>query len=96
MTIAWSRRKFMVASAVGVGASPLVAQLSNLVPETKALPGAGASVAPKAGTPAVQKPAGGHDRSKCRGCQVCKIMYSNCMALNNRICWCETPAEEAS
>ena len=79
----WSRRKFMIASAVGVGAPPLLAELSNLVPEARA------DVVPKAHTPAVLKPAVGYDRSKCAGCQVCKIMYSNCMTLNNRHCWLE-------
>lgn len=91
--MSWSRRKFMVASAVGVGAPPLLAELSNLVPEARAV------VVSEADPPGVPNPAAEHnrhDRSKCRGCQVCKIMYSNCMTLNNRVCWCETAAGETS
>jgi len=25
----------------------------------------------------------------CKGCRVCMIFYSNCLAVNNRLCWCE-------
>jgi hypothetical protein len=29
------------------------------------------------------------ENPKCRGCQVCTIFFSNCLAVNNRLCWCE-------
>ena len=84
--MSWSRRKFMIAGAVGVGAPPLLAELSNMLPEARA------DVVPKAIASSVPEPAAEHnrdDRAKCRGCQVCKIMYSNCMTLNDRHCWLE-------
>jgi hypothetical protein len=88
--MSWSRRKFMIAGAVGVGAQPLLAELSNLVPEARA------AVVPEAVAPSASKPAAGFDRSKCAGCQVCKIMYSNCMTLNKRVCWLENSEEKTS
>ena len=88
--MAWSRRKFMIASAVGVGAQPLLAELSGLVAETRA------AVVPEAVVPSPPKTAGGFDRAKCAGCQVCKIMYSNCMTLNKRVCWLESSEEKTS
>jgi hypothetical protein len=86
----WSRRKFMVASAIGVGAPPLLAELANLIPEARA------AVVPEAVASSAAKPAGEFDRTKCAGCQVCKIMYSNCMTLNNRHCWLENSEETTS
>jgi hypothetical protein len=88
MAIGWSRRKFMIASAVGVGAQPLLAQVSKLVPEARGIPEAKAAEVPK--------PDRKFDDSKCKGCHVCRIMYSNSMALNNRICWLEAAGEKVS
>lgn len=73
-----SRRKFMLVSAVGV-AVPLLTDLSGLVPNAKAVEEA---------TPA-KRDSDEHTNPKCRGCQVCTIFYSNCLTLNNRLCWCE-------
>ena len=86
----WSRRRFVIASAVGIGATPLLAELSKVVPEARA------AVVHEAAAPSAAKLAGEFDRSKCAGCQVCKIMYSNCMTLNNRHCWLESSEEKAS
>jgi len=33
---------------------------------------------------------------ECKGCQVCRIYYSNCLALNNRLCWCQPVGPDLS
>ena len=80
-----TRRKFMLVSAAAV-AVPLLTDLSGLIPED--------------GTAAEAKEAkksnADFDNSKCNGCQVCTIYFSNCLALNNRICWCENAGSDQS
>ncbi len=80
-----SRRKFMLLSAAGVTV-PLLTDLSGLVPKAK-----GSEEA---------KPAGKHNEGytdpRCSGCRVCTIFYSNCLTLNNRLCWCETAKIDGS
>jgi hypothetical protein len=75
----WTRRKFMLASAAGIAVAPLWANLSEPDPEAKADEQA------KAGN----KEDAVYDNPQCERCQVCTIFYSNCLALNNRICWRE-------
>lgn len=76
----WTRRKFIVAGAVGVVAAPLLTTLPGFVSEAKAV---------EAAKPAV-KAAPDFDRSKCMGCQACTILFSSSLAMNDRVCWCET------
>jgi hypothetical protein len=80
----WTRRKFMFVSAAGVVATPLLTNLSDMVPEARAA---------KEVNPAKKENAG-YDNPKCKGCQMCTIFYSNCLTLNNRVCWCELAREE--
>ena len=77
----WTRRKFMLVSSMAV-AAPMLTNLSDLVPEAKAAEEV--KTAKKENTI--------YDDTKCEGCQVCRIFFSNCRELNNRVCWCE-PAE---
>jgi hypothetical protein len=79
-SLKWTRRKFIFVSAAGVAAVPLLTDLSGLLPEAEA-----AEVV-KTG----KKENTGYDNPKCKGCQMCTIFYSNCLTLNNRVCWCET------
>jgi hypothetical protein len=81
----WTRRKFMLISAMGV-AAPLLTNLSDLAPEAKA------AEEPK---PA-KKDNADYTDPKCKGCQVCTIFFSNCLAVNNRLCWCEPARSERS
>jgi hypothetical protein len=74
-----SRRQFMLLSAAGVAVS-LLTDLLGLVPKAK-----GSEEAKPA-----RKDNADRADPKCRGCQVCTIFYSNCLTLNNRLCWCET------
>ena len=74
----WTRRKFILLSAVGV-AAPLLTNLSGLVPESKA--NKEAKAAKKGHTDYVNP--------KCKGCQVCTIFFSVCLTLNHQLCWCE-------
>jgi hypothetical protein len=80
----WTRRKFMLVSAAGVVAAPLLTNLSDLAPEAKA-----AEEVKRA-----KRNDAGEDNPKCKGCQMCTIFYSNCLALNNRVCWCDPAREE--
>jgi hypothetical protein len=80
----WTRRKFILVSAAGVAVAPLLTNLSGPVP------GAKAAEEPKT----VKKENIDWDDLKCRGCQMCTIFYSNCLAVNNRVCWCEPAREE--
>jgi len=80
-----TRRKFMLASAVVV-AAPLLTNLSGLVPDADAAEEAKAANIDKTG----------YTNSKCKGCQMCTIFYSNCLTLNNRVCWCEPARAESA
>ena len=72
----------MFISAAGVAAAPLLTRLPDLVPVAVATE--------------MPKPAVDHGNIKCRGCQLCTIFYSNCLALNDRVCWRDaSPAETA-
>jgi hypothetical protein len=82
----WSRRKFMLVSAAGVVAAPLLTNLSDLVPEGKAAEE----------VKATEKENTDYDNPRCRGCQMCTIFYSNCLTLNNRVCWCEPAGEQVA
>lgn len=77
--INWTRRKFILISAAGVVAAPVLAKLPDLALETKA--------AEEVKTTRQKNPV--YDNPKCKGCQMCTIFYSNCLTLNNRVCWCE-------
>lgn len=74
----------MLVSAAGVVAAPLLTNLSDLAPEAKAAE----EVKP------AKRDDAGEDNPKCKGCQMCTIFYSNCLALNNRVCWCDPAREE--
>ena len=80
-----TRRKFMLVSAAAV-AAPMLTDLSGLVPE------AGSAEEPKE----AKKGDVDFNNSKCNGCQICTIYFSNCLALNNRICWRETADSDRS
>jgi hypothetical protein len=80
----WTRRKFMLVSAAGVVAAPLLTNITDLVPKAKA---AGEVKTAK-------KDNAVYDNPKCKGCQMCTIFYSNCLTLNNRVCWCEPARAE--
>jgi len=71
----------MLVSAAGVAVAPL---LTNLPPDAKT------AEEVKAG----KKEHTDCDKPKCKGCQVCTILFSNCLILNNRVCWCEQAREE--
>ena len=75
----------MLVSAAAVTA-PLLTNLSDLVPEAK--PVEGAKKSKKIDTDYINP--------KCEGCQVCAIFFSDCLTLNNRVCWCETAGPERS
>ena len=75
----FTRRKFMLISAVAV-AAPMLTDLSGLVPEAK----------PAEEAKEAKKDNIDYDDAKCKGCQVCTIFFSNCLLLNNRVCWCES------
>jgi hypothetical protein len=77
-----TRRRFMLVSAAGV-AAPLLTSLADLAPE------AGAAEEPKA----AKEDNADYSNPECNGCQVCTIFYSNCLAVNNRLCWCEAAGE---
>jgi hypothetical protein len=77
-----TRRRFMLVSAAVV-ATPLLPNLLVLVPEAKA------AEEPKA----AKKDNADYTNPKCSGCQMCTIFYSNCLAINNRLCWCEAAGE---
>ncbi len=77
----WTRRKFIMTGAAGIVATPLLATLPNLIiPKAEAV----GSFKP------AEKASPDFDHSKCKGCQACTILFSDCLALNNRVCWCET------
>jgi hypothetical protein len=76
----WTRRRFMIISAAGIVALPLLGNLTDPMPEANA----------SEGQDAVRETDGVNNNPKCKGCQVCTIFYSNCLVLNNRVCWCET------
>jgi hypothetical protein len=80
----WTRRKFMLVSTAGIAAASLLTNLSKLAPEAEAA----VEVKP------AKKENTDYDNPKCKGCQMCMIFYSNCLALNNRVCWCESAREE--
>ena len=73
-----TRRRFMLVSAAGV-AAPLLINLSVLVPEAKAAEEAKAD----------KKYNTDYTNPKCKGCRMCTIFFSNCLAVNDRVCWCE-------
>jgi hypothetical protein len=75
-----TRRELISVSSAAI-ASTLLLNLAGKKPEAKA-----------AETKEAAKNDINYANPKCKGCQVCKIYYSNCLALNNRLCWCE-PAE---
>ena len=82
----WTRRKFILISAAGVAVAPLLTNLPDLVPEAKA-----------AEEPKIAKKENiDCDNPKCRGCQMCTIFFSNCLAVNNRVCWCEPARSDRS
>ena len=66
----------MVVAALGA-AAPLLADMPGPAPEARA---AGKTIAAK-------DQDSGYVNPKCKGCRMCTIFYSNCLALNNRICW---------
>jgi hypothetical protein len=74
----------MLVSAAGVAGAPLLTNLPHLTPDAKAA----------AEVKAANKENADCDNPKCKGCQVCTILFSNCLFLNNRVCWCEQAREE--
>lgn len=76
----WTRRRFVIVGAAGVVAAPLLATLPNLIPKAEAV----------GTTEPSEKANPDFDHSKCKGCQACTILFSNCLELNNCICWYET------
>jgi hypothetical protein len=75
-----TRRDFIFASAIVVS-SPMFPYLPMF--------SAGEAKAAEVAAAVAEKPFD-HDHSKCNGCQVCTILYSDCLAVNNRVCWCGT------
>lgn len=73
-----TRRRFMLISALGV-AAPLLTNLAVLVSESKEALEAKAA----------KKENSDYANPKCKGCQLCTIFFSNCLAVNNRVCWRE-------
>ena len=68
----------MVVAALGA-AAPLLADLPGTAQEARA-----------AGKTMVSKDQdSGNANPRCKGCRMCTIFYSNCLALNNRVCWRE-------
>lgn len=61
-------------------AAPLLIDLSNLGPKAKA----------------AKENDIDYIYPDCNGCQVCTIFFSNCRALNNRVCWCEPAGSDRS
>jgi hypothetical protein len=75
-----TRRDFIFASAIVVS-SPMFPYLPMIATgEATAVEGTKVAAAPPLD----------HDDSKCRGCNVCAILYSDCRTINNRDCWCRT------
>jgi hypothetical protein len=81
----WTRRKFMLVGAAGVAAAPLFVKLYEMTAQAKTVQD----------EKTVKREDSIYDNPKCKGCQMCTILYSNCLALNNRVCWCETREKTA-
>jgi hypothetical protein len=75
----------MLVSAAAIVA-PMLTDLSGLVPEARA--------AEEAKTD--KKDNIGYIKPECNGCQVCTIFFSVCLAVNNRVCWCDTKGFDRS
>lgn len=81
----FTRRKFLLISAAVV-AAPMLTDLSGLFAEAKPAEEAKES----------QKDNIDYDDAKCKGCQLCTIFFSNCLLLNNRVCWRESAGSDRS
>jgi hypothetical protein len=75
----------MIVSAAAVTA-PLLPNLLVPVPEAKPVE--------EIKTP--KKVDTDYSNPKCEGCQVCTIFFSDCLTLNNRVCWCESARSDQS
>jgi len=78
LNLTLTRRKFMLLSAVGFTA-PLLISLSGLAAEAET----------PVETISVKKEIIEDANKKCKGCRMCTIFFSNCLAVNNRVCWCD-------
>jgi hypothetical protein len=72
-----TRRDFIIASALVVS-----------LPVIPSLPVLTTGEAEAVEIAAVKESPFDHDHLKCNGCQVCTILYSDCLKVNNRVCWC--------
>jgi hypothetical protein len=73
-----TKREFILMSAAGI-AAPLLTNHSALASEPRVTEDAKAA----------NKSHADYQDPKCNGCQVCRIFFSNCLAVNNRLCWCD-------